>query len=172
MVRRPPISTRTATLFPYTTLFRSFSNPRTTSDLGGTEVVLLDDRFFHTGVRQHQINAAHDPQFRVAGVGGPFDGFPIACLQGSPYLTQEVQIRIVEDDLGPGRVRADVFDALLGNVEPGDVHDVELVAAALQQLGERVDERRVLHLYAHPLQVARVVAHPGQVLWHEGAFEK
>src|SRR3546814_19739539 len=103
MLRRPPRSTRTDTLFPYTALFRS---------------------------------AAHDPQFRVAGVGCPFDGFPIACLQGSPYLTQEVQIRIVEDDLGPGRVRADVFDALLGNVEPGDVHDVELVAAALQQLGE------------------------------------
>src|SRR3546814_17915479 len=28
-----------------------------------------------------------------------------------------------------------------------------------------------MRLYAHPLQVARVVAQPGQVLWHEGAFE-
>src|SRR3546814_4445352 len=28
MIRRPPISTRTDTLLPYTTLFRSFSRPR------------------------------------------------------------------------------------------------------------------------------------------------
>src|SRR3546814_14992342 len=28
MIRRPPRSTRTATLFPYTTLFRSFGNRR------------------------------------------------------------------------------------------------------------------------------------------------
>src|SRR3546814_10663372 len=33
MIRRPPISTRTATLFPYTTLFRSNHNVETVPDL-------------------------------------------------------------------------------------------------------------------------------------------
>src|SRR3546814_10140471 len=33
MIRRPPRSTRTDTLFPYTTLFRSSSNPTMTSSI-------------------------------------------------------------------------------------------------------------------------------------------
>src|SRR3546814_7888022 len=32
MIRRPPISTRTDTLFPYTTLFRSSADPATRSE--------------------------------------------------------------------------------------------------------------------------------------------
>src|SRR3546814_3114595 len=34
MIRRPPRSTRTDTLFPYTTLFRSFMDPRICEDDG------------------------------------------------------------------------------------------------------------------------------------------
>src|SRR3546814_6234721 len=34
MIRRPPRSTRTDTLFPYTTLFRSIDEPRTTHEYG------------------------------------------------------------------------------------------------------------------------------------------
>src|SRR3546814_2139699 len=34
MIRRPPRSTRTDTLFPYTTLFRSMANTRETGVLG------------------------------------------------------------------------------------------------------------------------------------------
>src|SRR3546814_20020304 len=33
MIRRPPRSTRTDTLFPYTTLFRSFHQPRRHGDI-------------------------------------------------------------------------------------------------------------------------------------------
>src|SRR3546814_10381701 len=40
MIRRPPISTRTDTLFPYTTLFRSFLRERLAEKI----VELRDDR--------------------------------------------------------------------------------------------------------------------------------
>src|SRR3546814_8964222 len=36
MIRRPPRSTRTDTLFPYTTLFRSADRSKITADLGAT----------------------------------------------------------------------------------------------------------------------------------------
>src|SRR3546814_13376932 len=38
MIRRPPRSTRTDTLFPYTTLFRSFSPATSQPDLGEIQV--------------------------------------------------------------------------------------------------------------------------------------
>src|SRR3546814_9153699 len=47
MIRRPPRSTRTDTLFPYTTLFRSgmaLSSPRGANPKSGsTEILLYDD---------------------------------------------------------------------------------------------------------------------------------
>src|SRR3546814_13949113 len=51
MIRRPPRSTRTDTLFPYTTLFRSFSAlvflalPYVTLHRQHIEVTILTDRF-------------------------------------------------------------------------------------------------------------------------------
>src|SRR3546814_7192371 len=46
MIRRPPRSTRTATLFPYTTLFRSArsQNPPTAKPLTGAGLSVLDIR--------------------------------------------------------------------------------------------------------------------------------
>src|SRR3546814_14274152 len=40
MIRRPPRSTRTDTLFPYTTLFRSLVDQRTASLLSDSEALL------------------------------------------------------------------------------------------------------------------------------------
>src|SRR3546814_9143189 len=40
MIRRPPRSTRTATLFPYTTLFRSRHHRRPDADRAGREVAV------------------------------------------------------------------------------------------------------------------------------------
>src|SRR3546814_5863216 len=48
MIRRPPISTRTDTLFPYTTLFRS---PR--CGTGKVSVQLADDVEDHVGFWRH-----------------------------------------------------------------------------------------------------------------------
>src|SRR3546814_10990918 len=56
MIRRPPRSTRTDTLFPYTTLFRSFAAAR--ADLPELRLEVVVPRHGHTSrtipsVRQH-----------------------------------------------------------------------------------------------------------------------
>src|SRR3546814_8180266 len=64
MIRRPPRSTRTDTLFPYTTLFRSEEvlEVRVT-DL--TQAAMLDER---AGVVEMQAESAQTP--KQAGLGG------------------------------------------------------------------------------------------------------
>src|SRR3546814_18138277 len=56
MIRRPPRSTRTDTLFPYTTLFRSF--------LGAAEI----DRFGN--INTTVIGPYEAPKVRLPGAGG------------------------------------------------------------------------------------------------------
>src|SRR3546814_4055767 len=73
MLRRPPISTRTDTLFPYTTLFRSHLLLGAGEDLAafatlGLEAVVDDDRADLDQLPQHRL-VAHDP-----GVGGDVGG--------------------------------------------------------------------------------------------------
>src|SRR3546814_6141692 len=48
MVRRPPRSTRTDTLFPYTTLFRSWSGKRAAASAEATSVMLMALRLAST----------------------------------------------------------------------------------------------------------------------------
>src|SRR3546814_10099615 len=53
MIRRPPRSTRTDTLFPYTTLFRSLKNyPLMTFSISGKNVL----RFPFSGSRLHTVS--------------------------------------------------------------------------------------------------------------------
>src|SRR3546814_13749237 len=59
MIRRPPRSTRTDTLFPYTTLFRSASSPARTRS-GGQRTVPT-----HTAVVPRLVLGTHWPQPRV-----------------------------------------------------------------------------------------------------------
>src|SRR3546814_12111863 len=49
MIRRPPRSTRTDTLFPYTTLFRSFVAPREAREIGQRLHRLRDGRARRVG---------------------------------------------------------------------------------------------------------------------------
>src|SRR3546814_12038798 len=58
MIRRPPRSTRTDTLFPYTTLFRSNRIPL--SDSGETVLSDSDQPGFH--IRQLAIDVGSDPE--------------------------------------------------------------------------------------------------------------
>src|SRR3546814_3229800 len=53
MLRRPPRSTRTDTLFPYTTLFRSNLDTRFGHDLANSPVVGFEGSF---RVKQHQFS--------------------------------------------------------------------------------------------------------------------
>src|SRR3546814_8181378 len=67
MIRRPPRSTRTDTLFPYTTLFRSYRRHR-------PEVVLMDLRLRgESGVRLTSAIRAEFPDARVLVISN-YDG--------------------------------------------------------------------------------------------------
>src|SRR3546814_9311268 len=66
MIRRPPRSTRTDTLFPYTTLFRS----RSTAQFGGSSSVLIS---YIRGIGQNDFAFNLEP-----GVGVYVDGVYLA----------------------------------------------------------------------------------------------
>src|SRR3546814_12107436 len=83
MIRRPPRSTRTDTLFPYTTLFRS---PNDVVDGRGVEIVAVADRgedgrgeMLRVEVRQRTLSGLADPARGADGVddiGFGHGGFP------------------------------------------------------------------------------------------------
>src|SRR3546814_5594220 len=50
MRRRPPRSTRTDTLFPYTTLFRSIANPKILSAAGNSLIVAVASTIVSTAI--------------------------------------------------------------------------------------------------------------------------
>src|SRR3546814_4575884 len=72
MIRRPPRSTRTDTLFPYTTLFRSHAAE---IDAGAAEEFALDQRHGHAGrgqppgQRRPGLPAADDDRVEAPHVG-------------------------------------------------------------------------------------------------------
>src|SRR3546814_1831603 len=65
MIRRPPRSTRTDTLFPYTTLFRSLLDRRLRLAIGGG-----DDGELRLALRHLQRQRQGPPEVRVAVSGG------------------------------------------------------------------------------------------------------
>src|SRR3546814_5682368 len=71
MIRRPPRSTRTDTLFPYTTLFRSAGLPCATESAGLCRLQYLDKRFQGDRSRYRQANTRRADGYhgatRVAG---------------------------------------------------------------------------------------------------------
>src|SRR3546814_2304059 len=100
MIRRPPRSTRTDTLFPYTTLFRSlFHNLRGSRVLvvGGGEIALRKSRLLVDAGALLRVVAPHiEPQLRelVSGSGGEcvLRGYLEADLDGrSEEHTSELQ---------------------------------------------------------------------------------
>src|SRR3546814_7245343 len=69
MIRRPPRSTRTDTLFPYTTLFRSrVVHARLLRRRGGQSPAQASDRDARPGKAHALGNAAGDPHPPGAGV--------------------------------------------------------------------------------------------------------
>src|SRR3546814_6471059 len=55
MIRRPPRSTRTDTLFPYTTLFRSLVQHLHEADAAGQHALLLEPAGIAVGTDQHGL---------------------------------------------------------------------------------------------------------------------
>src|SRR3546814_5615324 len=79
MIRRPPRSTRTDTLFPYTTLFRSLKNMEAAQDVKGWRMVLPE------GMRPY-TEAAPLAAFFL----GISSGFPYAMI-GATLTTRLAQ---------------------------------------------------------------------------------
>src|SRR3546814_16288758 len=67
MIRRPPISTRTDTLFPYTTLFRSLNEPWVITDGGYLHGALAPGHrnLFETPIASHNLMRAHGAAVRA-----------------------------------------------------------------------------------------------------------
>src|SRR3546814_4050419 len=94
MIRRPPRSTRTDTLFPYTTLFRSRVAPMQT--LNATQV-----RFSYFGVGIKQLFRCSVPEIELYEVAGFEGAFAQAEQSGPQGLTFDESITRHQDPLWP-----------------------------------------------------------------------
>src|SRR3546814_977932 len=93
MIRRPPRSTRTDTLFPYTTLFRSVEGA------GDTRTIAVRT----PRARQVEIADAADPRLRDALASLPLGTLPPALMDGGrrwwlAELRDEAALRSAEPD--------------------------------------------------------------------------
>src|SRR3546814_1485013 len=87
MIRRPPRSTRTDTLFPYTTLFRSgFPPPIDASGLGLLDPVLL------TLLPKIGLELSHSPQDCQDELPGGRGGVDSPLLQASEPHALRIQL--------------------------------------------------------------------------------
>src|SRR3546814_15955734 len=97
MIRRPPRSTRTDTLFPYTTLFRSLQTEEQFSDIvlktsaDGGVTRLGDVARIELGAAEYGLRALLDNQ--------PAVGIAIMQSPGSNALDISDQVRAVMDEL-------------------------------------------------------------------------
>src|SRR3546814_6579576 len=92
MIRRPPISTRTYTLFPYTTLFRSYDRDQPEPDEtrlfnGGVEATLSRPYLFPGKQRQTRRRDSY------AQKGGTWCGGLHDCSAGRGYRCIAVRVR-------------------------------------------------------------------------------
>src|SRR3546814_3839655 len=112
MIRRPPRSTRTDTLFPYTTLFRSLvheAGQRERRALVGVEVAVHRNRVFVTGRIACERATTIDVEkivrdvYRSAGYDDDWYPSPEALIVESalclgPLLEGEAEFRELADD--------------------------------------------------------------------------
>src|SRR3546814_8137783 len=80
MIRRPPRSTRTDTLFPYTTLFRSDGFIAHVSEITGKKVA-----FFPVQSNAAQLEALRSGRLHVAGVNTGSNPIAVACAGFVPF---------------------------------------------------------------------------------------
>src|SRR3546814_10076091 len=76
MIRRPPRSTRTDTLFPYTTLFRSVDTKRAATPVGGSHRFQVNSPFLPGGV-QDLLRALDETEGNAATRGDGFTNLSI-----------------------------------------------------------------------------------------------
>src|SRR3546814_2328929 len=94
MIRRPPRSTRTDTLFPYTTRFRSHGHGLQLLRVGGA-AVLVDVAAIGRGVDDDHLGAGltqHDRAHLARGAVGAVDGdaqAPEVVVEGAEQRSEE-----------------------------------------------------------------------------------
>src|SRR3546814_1742870 len=149
MIRRPPRSTRTDTLFPYTTLFRSFATdsgaPFTTAT---GSVAGLSEAANHVADRRAdldalagqfagQINAAHQAGFDAAGNAGAalFTGTTAATLTAAA-LTPD-QVAAADASSGNGNMLA--LGAMRGADDPESLWSGHLATQAPDRKSTRLN---------------------------------
>src|SRR3546814_602095 len=130
MIRRPPRSTRTDTLFPYTTLFRSQQQP---AALGGiiVDVLLLEEAVVDIAVR---IAAIEDEArgWHILGNGDVHHAVDIvgeaAALHAADAAIESAFIfvgRLFEDDANRAAHRACAIERALRAAQHLDALDIE-----------------------------------------------
>src|SRR3546814_6359358 len=104
MIRRPPRSTRTDTLFPYTTLFRSAAPPATFLGIAALDAVTAEGdagatAFTFTVTRSGDTSAAGSVDYAVTGaangadfVGGSLPGGTLSFAAGETGKTLTVVV--------------------------------------------------------------------------------
>src|SRR3546814_15405662 len=82
MIRRPPRSTRTDTLFPYTTLFRSRGRDLAAGANGPDRIERERDEFFERVRATYRARAAAEPRrFRVSDASPPAPDVPEEAVE-------------------------------------------------------------------------------------------
>src|SRR3546814_17651701 len=101
MIRRPPRSTRTDTLFPYTTLFRSpeqFGNIRLRTTEGGAVVRLRDVARVELGAEIYGFDTQYN--------GKPASGFGVKLASGANALDTVDAVKAEVQKIATGRSAA------------------------------------------------------------------
>src|SRR3546814_16101346 len=121
MIRRPPRSTRTDTLFPYTTLFRSLELELAAEE--GVAAAGVD----HVARAEGQRIAVGAPRMhqRRAAVGAELDALHLDLLE----RLDAVLARVFEQHLVALLALAVVGVVALGVQRPGDVEEIGAAAA-------------------------------------------
>src|SRR3546814_2401848 len=129
MIRRPPRSTRTDTLFPYTTLFRSIGAPsdtdrawhlRHTVDMGEGASLVLAEHHLATGAHRHldtatlSLRLAAGARLRHARIHDAADG-ATSFLRTDAVLAEDAEYRRLDLELGAALSRHELNVPLEGD---------------------------------------------------------
>src|SRR3546814_17078267 len=132
MIRRPPRSTRTDTLFPYTTLFRS-SGLVERADQGGTRRLTIGA--VHDDLAEHRVEAGAD---HLPGLQGGIDAGKLGPVHeaGGAGLREEVVERVLGIDPRLDRVPVDP-QVVLAERKIGAGRDAQLQLAQVRSAARR-----------------------------------
>src|SRR3546814_3052159 len=136
MIRRPPRSTRTATLFPYTTLFRSRPDAR-------IDGVLVQPMARRSKAREVIAGIADDPTFGPVVVFG-HGGTAVELVDDKSLAPPPLDLRLAHEMIGRTRVSR-VLKAYR-EVPAADERALALVLVKLAQMAADIRALRELDI--------------------------